>query len=188
MSRFTSRLCIAALALGLVAGSAAAPAGAAAQQVPDITDADFLGQAAQSNRFEIVTGKLAAQRGKSRAVRRLGRQFAVHHTAALEQGAAVAAKLGITPPEGLNPQQQAIAEALADRRGRSFDRAWLKAQLVAHEQAVALHLRGALTGDTADVRTLAITGLPVVAGHLGELSATVADRDDDGHHRGHEHR
>jgi len=184
MSRITSRLCVAAVALGLIGGAGAAPAGAQhgdhgsmpAAQIPDVTDADFLGQAAQSNRFEIITGRLAAERGHSRIVRKLGRQFVRHHTMALEQGAAVAAKLGITPPEGLNAQQQAAAEALADRRGRRFDRLWLKAQLVAHEQAVVLHLAGALNGDSADVKTLAITGLPVVAQHLGELKVAAEHR------------
>jgi putative membrane protein len=177
MSRITSRLCVAAVALGLAGGAGAAPAVAQhdgshdppTAQVPDIADADFLGQAAQSNRFEIVTGKLAANRGHSRIVRRLGRQFVRHHTLALQQGAAVAAKLGVTPPEGLSPAQQATADALADRRGRRFDRLWLKAQLAAHEAAVVLHLRAALYGDTPDVKTLAITGLPLVSGHLGEL-------------------
>lgn len=166
------RITISVLMLALV-GLVGVPAAATAQQVPDITDADFLGQAAQANRFEILTGQLAVERGRSRAVRRLGRQFARHHTAALQAGAAVAAKLGIVTPEGLNPAQQAVADALAKRRGRAFDRAWLRAQLTAHEQAVALHLRAALTGDTVDTRTLAITALPVVAGHLGELRATV---------------
>jgi predicted outer membrane protein len=173
------RLATAAVAIGLVlpAGAAApaladhhpTPAGQTQQQVPDITDADFLGQAAQANRFEILTGQLAKQRSHTRIVRSLGKMFVKDHTAALAQGTAVAAKLGITPPAGLNAQQQASYDKLRTLHGRKFDRAWLKAQLEAHVQAVALHLRGALTGDTPDVRTLAILALPVVSQHLGEL-------------------
>jgi len=175
------RITISVLMLALV-GLVGVPAAATAQQVPDITDADFLGQAAQANRFEIVTGALAQQRGHSRTVRALGKMFKVDHTAALAKGSAVAAKLGITPPAGLNPAQQGIADALAKLRGRRFDRAWLKAQLAAHVQAVALHLRGALNGDTADVRTLAITGLPVVSQHLGELAVVAGKKHAGGHH------
>src|SRR5215218_6122158 len=154
---------IAAATLGLVAGTAAP---AAAQSPPDITDADFLAQAAQANQFEIVTGRQAAKRGRSHAVRMLGRMFVKHHTAQLQAGAQVAAKLGITPPAGPSAAQAQTAARLAGLRGRRFDRAWLKAQLAAHRQAVVLHLAGALTGDTADVRTLAILGLPVVSEHL----------------------
>ena len=169
------RITIAALMLALV-GLVGVPAAANAQQVPDITDAEFLGQAAQANRFEIVTGALAQERARSRTVRALGKMFKVDHTAALAKGSAVAAKLGITPPAGLNPAQQKTADALAKLRGRKFDRAWLKAQLAAHVEAVALHLRGALNGDTVDVRTLAITALPVVSQHLGELTVVAGEK------------
>ena len=102
--------------------------------------------------------------------------FKVDHTAALAKGAAVAAKLGIPVPAGVNPAQQRTIDVLAKLRGRRFDRAWLKAQLGAHTQAVALHLRGALTGDTADVRTLATLALPVVSQHLGELTVVAGKR------------
>ncbi len=146
------------------------PGATAQQPVPDITDADFLAQAAQANRFEIASGQLTKRRARSPVVRALGKLFVKHHKQALAQGAAVAAKLGIVPPEGLNPKQQATLDALARREGRGFDRAWLKAQLAAHLEAVALHLRGALNGDTQDVRTLAIVALPVVSQHLGQLT------------------
>ena len=159
-------------AVALVLGPAIAPAAASAQAPPpDITDAAFLAAAAQSNRFEIITGDLASKRGKHRVVRRLGRQFEKHHTMALADGAKVAAKLGIPVPGGVNAEQAAAIDKLRDLRGRRFDRAWLKAQLVAHEQAVVLHQRAALNGDTADVRTLAVLALPVVSVHLGELLA-----------------
>jgi putative membrane protein len=179
------RLALAGVAIALaVPAAAASPAVAdragtpavTQQSVPDITDPDFLAQAAQANQFEIVTGRLAKQRAHSRVVRALGRMFVRDHTKALAEGAAVAAKLGITPPAGLTPDQQQVAEALADLRGRRFDRAWLKAQLAAHVQAVALHLRGALNGDTPDVRTLAILALPVVSQHLGELTVVTPTR------------
>lgn len=163
-----SRLVRLFAAILAVAAFSAAPASAA--QVPDITDADFLGQAAQANRFEIATGKLAKNHARAKAVKKLGRMFVKHHTAALAQGTAVAQKLGIVPPAGLNADQQKAYDKLRKLDGRKFDRAWIKAQKAAHVQAVALHLRGALTGDTADVRELAIMALPVVSQHLGELN------------------
>ena len=167
---------LAATATVAACAATAAPASAGPQ---DITDAQFLGAAAQSNRFEIVTGQLAARRGDSRAVRRLGRQFARHHSTQLELGSAVAAKLGVSVPPGLAPARARDVQRLQRRRGHAFDRLWLTVQRAAHREAIALHLRGALTGDTTDVRTLAITGLPVIGQHFGELQATR------GGHRGH---
>src|SRR5215207_2153202 len=165
-----------AAAAAIASLAAAAPATAAHHPSqatpPDISDATFLAKSSQSNRFEIASGALAVQRGRSRAVRRLGRQFRVHHTMALAQGSAVAEKLGIAVPAGLDAKQQATVDRLGTLRGKRFDRVWLKAQKIAHTDAIVLHLRGALRGDSDDVRTLAIKALPVVAQHLGELDAT----------------
>src|SRR3954451_8354751 len=79
------------------AAASAAPAPA------DISDAEYLAASAQANLFEIATGKEARKQGKSATVRMLGRMFVKDHTAALAQGAAVAKKLGVTPPTAVNP-------------------------------------------------------------------------------------
>jgi len=158
-------------ATAVVGVCALAPAGAGAQvpPVPDITDAEFLAAAAQGNRFEVVTGRLAARRAGSRAVRRLGRQFVRHHRTQLQLGAAVAARLGIALPAGLNARQQRDVERLRARRGRRFDRLWLNIQLRAHQEAIALHVRAGVNGDTPEFRTLAVSALPVIGQHYGEL-------------------
>jgi putative membrane protein len=135
----------------------------------DITDAQFLAKAAQANRFEILTGRLAVERGSAQVVKELGAMLVRDHTAALAQGAAVAQQLGIPVPEGISPAQQAQVDRLSRLQDRRFDRAWLKAQKLAHVKAIKLHLRGALTGDSQAVRDLAIAGLPVVTRHLSEV-------------------
>jgi putative membrane protein len=147
----------------------------------DITDARFLVKAAQSNRFEIITGQLAQQRATTAVVKELGAMFVQDHTAALAQGAAVAQQLGIAVPEGLSPAQQAQVDRLSQLEGRRFDRVWIKVQIHAHVKALKLHLRGALTGDSQAVRDLAISGLPVVTRHLSEL-LQVADGAGGAHH------
>jgi putative membrane protein len=170
------------VATAVAAAVAALPAAAPAQVPPppaEITDQEFLPAAAQSNRFEVVTGNLAVKRGQSRAVRRLGRQFAEHHAAQLQLGSAVAQALGIALPAGLNAEQHRAVERLRERRGRGFDKLWLRIQLAAHVEAAALHVRAAANGDTPEVRNLAIGALPVIGLHQGEL-LIVSDL-----HRGH---
>jgi putative membrane protein len=163
--------------------TAGPPAGAHLAQAPaDITDAEFLALAARGNRFEIVTGRQAVRRGQSALVRRLGRQFVRHHTAALQQGAAVAAKLGIPVPQDLDAAQQATVTRLSRVPRRRFDAAWLRTQRAAHVTSVELHVRGALTGDSPDVRTLATLALPVVAVHLGELTVAAQGHEDHDDH------
>ena len=181
MSTLSRRVATAGVMAGLMVGPAVASAPASTRDhhrhqaaghrsiARDISDARFLAKAAQANRFEIETGQLAQQRGRSAAVKELGAMLVRDHTAALAKGAAVAKQLGIPVPEGISPAQQAQVDRLSRLDGRRFDRAWLKAQELAHIQAINLHLRGALYGDSQAVRDLAIDGLPVVTRHLSEV-------------------
>src|SRR4051794_6611618 len=134
-----------------------------------ISARDFLTQAAAANRFEIVTGGLAQERAQSAAIRSLGAEFVTHHTEMLQQGAAVATQLGITVPNRLTREQRKTVTRLERLSGRRFDRAWLSAQIVAHREALVLHLRGAVRGKAPAIRTLAQNGLPMVTRHYGEL-------------------
>jgi putative membrane protein len=181
MSTLSRRVATAGVMAGLMVGPAVTSAPASARDhhrhkpadhrsiARDISDARFLAKAAQANRFEIATGRLAQEQGRSAVVKELGAMLVRDHTAALAQGAVVATQLGIAVPEGISPAQQAQVDRLSGLRGRRFDRAWLKAQELAHVKAVTLHLRGALTGDSQAVRDLAIAGLPVVTRHLSEV-------------------
>jgi predicted outer membrane protein len=194
MSTLSRRIATAGVMAGLMVGPAVASAPAAARDhhrhatadhrsiARDISDARFLAKAAQANRFEIVAGQLAQERARSAAVKELGAMLVKDHTAALAQGTAVAKQLGIPVPEGISPAQQAQVDRLSQLSGRRFDRAWLKAQELAHVQAVNLHLRGALYGDSQAVRDLAIAGLPVVTRHLSEV-LQILRGGSAGHHR-----
>ena len=141
-----------------------------------ISAPEFLARAAAANQFEIVTGRLAQERAQSSEVRALGAQFVVHHTALLQQGNAVAAQLGIAVTPVLDREQRRAVELLQRLSGRAFDRVWLLVQLKAHQEALALHLRGALRGDRPEIRALALGGLPVVTQHYAELLDLVGGR------------
>jgi putative membrane protein len=193
-------LVAAVAALALCAAPAAARSGGhhgdgSGLGLAPISAEDFLTQAAAANRFEIITGRLAQQRAESADVRALGAEFVAHHTEQLALGAAVAAQLGITVPEELTPMHQRAVAKLQRLSGRRFDRVWIKVQLRAHEQALVLHLRGAIRGEKPEIRTLAQGGLPVITQHYGQLIDLVTadhggghggwnDDGDDGHRHG----
>src|SRR4051794_30430881 len=129
----------------------------------------YLPEAAQSNQFEIVTGQLAQERGQSSAVKALGAMFVADHTALLQQGAQVAQQLGIPAPATLDARRQAIVDRLRTLSGARFDAVWLRVQLAAHQQALALNLLAAIRGENASIRTLGQGALPIVTRHFGEL-------------------
>jgi hypothetical protein len=109
------------------------------------------------------------QRAQSSAIKDLGAMFVTDHTAALAQVTAVASQLGVDPPDGLGPKQQAVVDRLQSLNGEEFDAVWLRAQLVAHRKALILHLRAAIRGENDAIRTLGQGALPVITKHLGEL-------------------
>jgi putative membrane protein len=164
----------AVLALGVMPSAALAKAGhhsakRSADAPRPISAQAFLTKAAASNRFEIVTGELAQQRAASDDVKALGAMFVRDHTALLQKGAAVAAQLRITVPEGLTPKQQRTVGQLEQLSGKRFDRAWIAAQIAAHQDALKLTLRGTIRGERPEIRDLAAGALPVVAHHYGQL-------------------
>jgi putative membrane protein len=169
------------VALGLLAPVATASDGSGhhspwwSDHPAPISAQEFLTAAAASNQFEIVTGQLAQERASAPEIKALGAEFVEHHTMLLQQGRAVAAKLGIVVPETLTPKQQRIVARLQQLSGKRFDRKWLAAQIAAHREALALNLRGAIRGDVPEIRTLAQGALPIVAQHYGQLLDIAGD-------------
>lgn len=170
-------IAIAVVAGVAVAQPAAAPASGSGDRdrsrpshvLAPISAVEFLTRAAAANQFEIVTGQLAQQRARSSEVRMFGAELVRDHTALLQQGSAVAARLGIAVQPALTPDQRRTVAFLQRLSGRAFDRAFLRVQLRAHEEALRLHLRGALRGDRPEIRALALGGLPVVVRHYAHV-------------------
>src|SRR5262249_50477134 len=99
------------------------------------------------------------------------------HTAAQAKLAATAAQVGIQAPDPApDADQQATIDRLEGLSDDAFDAAYLDAQVPAHEQAIAL-----FTGFASDdanprpLRVLAITTLPVLGSHLGQVQAAMED-------------
>jgi putative membrane protein len=178
---------VAALAVAL--GAAVAPSLAVADPATKRRDpgrspvsaGEFLAQAAAGNRFEIVTGWLAQDQAKSAEIGALSAAFVSDHTALLEQGAAVAARLGITGPGGLTPEQQRMVDRLQALSGSAFERAWILVQIKAHKEALRLHLLAAIRADRPDVRRLAQGALPVITHHFGAVLDIAGGRDSGAH-------
>jgi putative membrane protein len=139
-------------------------------------------KATQSNTFEIVSIRVALDRSRDPEVRRIAEHLIRDHTAAQAQLAATAAQAGIAvPAPNLAPDQKATIARLKALWGDAFDAAYLDAQVVAHEQAIALFVGFASEdANPRALRSLAIQTLPVLGRHLGEVQAVIADGHD--HH------
>lgn len=181
-------LAVAVVALTIPAFSAMAQSSGPAKGVPDTTSAtggrvvtqggegvravttarDFIEQAASSDMLEIETGRLAADKGSSQAVRSFGQQMVTDHTQTSKQLLTLAGKHGVAPSGNMEPRHLEMANKLRNVSGSAFDAQYLQGQVVAHSEAVTLFEQAsqATSPDMADIRSFATQTLPALRQHL----------------------
>jgi putative membrane protein len=129
-------------------------------------DAAFLQQAQLSGLTESGAGQVAIQNSTDPAVQEFGRWMLTDHGALGNTLAALAQRLGINLPTGLDPQHQSELNDLSSRTGRDFDRSYTTAQVKDHQNAVALFQQEASAGQNSAVVSFAQQALPLLQAHL----------------------
>ena len=158
----------------MLTAAALAVAGAAAAQTPTPTPpaAQYVMLAAQSDQFEIQTGKLAVAKGNTSAVKAFGRRMVTDHTksTAMVNTAVRLSHMKSGPPPALNPDQQAMLTELQGLKGDAFDKDYISQQEAAHKQALTLQSDYAKSGDNSRLKSVAAKIVPVVNMHIGMLA------------------
>jgi putative membrane protein len=135
----------------------------------------FVPMATSSNLFEIESSRLALGRARSPEVRRYARQMIRDHNLATRRMAVVVQRSGMPmPPPVMNAKHQ---QMLASVQGAAdFDSAYVGAQLMAHQEAVALFSTYASNGDVPPLAQFAGTTLPTLQMHLDHAQALSGGR------------
>lgn len=136
---------------------------------PSSADSDFVQHAATGGKAEVAMGKLAEQRGAVASVREFGRWMVTDHTQANHQLAKIAQQSGMQLPSGPDKQQQAAMAHIEKLHGTAFDRAYIAAQLKAHEKTVDLFRKEAQSGQDTQLKQFAQQSLPMLEQHLTEV-------------------
>ena len=145
--------------------TATAEAGAAT------TAQGFVDQASASDMFEIESGKLAQQMGKSQAVKDFGAMIEKDHTkSTADLKTAAGSATGVTVAPKLTAMQQSNLDALKNA-GDNFDATFKQQQVQAHEMALSLLQGYAQNGDTEALKAFATKTAPVIEGHLAKARA-----------------
>ncbi len=151
-------------------GAAAAAEGQdqAVQDAPDA--ASYVQQAAMGDLFEIRSSEMALDYSQNETVLDFANQMIEDHSALSERLQAAAGESGIEVevPTELDQAHQQIITAL-EEAGNDFDRAYVRAQLQAHQQALALHQSYARGGDDEALRAVAGEAVPVIAQHYDHI-------------------
>jgi putative membrane protein len=161
----------ASLALAACASTGADMQADAAMAAGDMTPTQrgaYVEMAAASDLFEIQSGRLATERGRSAAVKSFGQMLVQHHQSTTAQLAAAATAAGTPPTPDLMPMQARMMAELRAASAANFDQVFIRQQVMAHEMALALHTNYAANGDTPALRTVAAAAAPIVRQHLDQ--------------------
>src|SRR6202789_4163258 len=138
-------------------------------------DESFYKHAAEGGIFEVDAGKLAQDKGNSQQVKDFGAMMVKDHSAANEKLKALAASKSITLPTTPSVGQIAAKTKLDVLSGDTFDKSYVKGQLNAHRETVALFRKEISSGQDADAKAFATATLPTIRAHLKAITAIATD-------------
>jgi putative membrane protein len=133
---------------------------------------DFANSVASATAFEIQSSQLAQKNAKSAEVKAFADQMIADHTKAAGEFKAALQEAGIAAPkDSMGVKDLANYEKLHLTTANSFDDAYAKAQLNAHEEAVALFRGYAHNGQAPRLKVFAQKTLPMLEHHLQKIRA-----------------
>jgi putative membrane protein len=132
-------------------------------------DQDFFKHAAEGGIAEVEAGNLAQSKASSQAVKDFGAMMVKDHTAANAKLKSIAAGENVDLPNSSGATQMASKAKLEVLSGDTFDKAYIKNQVSAHEQTVSLFKKEIASGTDAQAKAFAKETLPTVQAHLRKI-------------------
>lgn len=129
-------------------------------------DASFYKHLAQGGIAEVDAGNLAGEKATDPKVKDFAAMMVKDHTSANNKLKTLADSKGITLPTSASVGQMATEAKLKVLSGTTFDDSYIKGQVKAHEQTVALLKKEIASGQDADAKAFAQSILPTVRAHL----------------------
>lgn len=156
---------------------------APAAQPPQMSDGQIAAYLAAANRAEIESSELAATRSKNPEVKKLAAMIIKDHKAADQQAAATLPKAGVVAEENeaatsVRDKARTTVEQLKTLKGAEFDRAYVDAQIMMHQEVIdAFDQRLMVAAHSDQLKVLMSSVRPRLQAHLDlaqRLQATLA--------------
>jgi putative membrane protein len=129
------------------------------------TTNDFVTEAAQSDMFEIQSGKLAASKTQG-DVQKFANQMVTDHTKTTDEMKGLAPSANAPLPTEMDSSQQSMLDKLKGLNGDDFRKQYISDQVSAHKTAVSLFQRYGKSGDNEKLKAWANATLPTIQHHL----------------------
>jgi putative membrane protein len=133
-------------------------------------DESFYRSAAEGGLAEVAAGKLAENKGTTATLKDFGGMMVKDHSTADQRLWALASSKEVKLPTTPSVEQVAAADRLKLLSGNSFDKAYIKSQVDAHRDSIALLKKEIDSGRDPQAKQFAQTVLPTVQGHLEKIT------------------
>jgi putative membrane protein len=141
----------------------------------DNPDASFFKHAAEGGIAEVEAGTLAQSKGNSQAVKDFGAMMVKDHGAANDKLKSIASAENVSLPSTSSVSQMATKGKLEVLSGDTFDKSYIKGQVKAHRETIALFRKESATGQDAQAKAFATETLPTLKAHLKAINKIAAD-------------
>lgn len=129
-------------------------------------DQHFVTKAGYNNKAEIVAGMVADSLGADSTVRMYGSMMVMDHNTAYDELAGIARNWNVSVPQEPDSVHKAKTAYLRTLSGRTFDTAYINAQIKDHQETIALFQLEADSSDMTQLKAYANKYLPKLKMHL----------------------
>jgi len=140
----------------------------------DSPDASFYKKAAEGGIAEVEAGTLAQSKSDNPQVKDFGAMMVKDHTAANDKLKALAATKDVTLPTSSSVGQMATKAKWEVLTGDTFDKSYIKGQIKAHQDTIALFRKEVASGQDPDAQAFAKATLPTLRSHLKAINTIAA--------------
>lgn len=162
-----------AVALAAISLTASAPALAAGQDRATSAQAatsatTYARMAGSSDLYEKVSSQFVLSSASNADVRRFAEMMVSDHSNTTAQLLAAARQSGLTVDPKLLSKHEQMLRQLRRVGANAREKTYIRQQVMAHEEALALHQGYAERGDNPALRQVAAAATPIVQAHLTE--------------------
>ena len=138
-------------------------------------DREFVDAAAQGGMFELDSSRMALDKNASGQNRAFAEMMLEDHEKANRELEKLVREKGGILPIAPDAEHRRMLDDLSKTQGQTFDDAYHKAQVKAHDDAIALFEDASRNCDDADLRAFAEKTLPTLRKHRSHLDETVSE-------------